>query len=1785
VSNGRVTRSNYTLSGRTLKAKPVASSLDVTLTPEGYYDLKLNMVSDADNAVSEYVFDIYDGNNNLVRSLTSTKNQVNWYYSGDIASSGSYTVRASVRYADNEKVNLMTGAEKSLSVNAPDKAAVGFERLTRSSSVSSGQAQPAYYVNSRGDTIAVASEVEATNASRIWGELLLYPNGVKITGNTYIVVTSNDDVGYYNKIPFTLPQTVPTGNEPYYIPVKCMGLKADTAYLFSIYGNTEKTIQTGSGNGATTQMPVTDELLGSVVVSTNKLTEASRQDPDHPMAAAFILTPAVSETAGTIAAIQFKIPGDGKFTSINSTDPTSAFYYERATARAIEFTLYSQDGSVLGTVVKDLYGEENTPWYRYRTQADAEKDGVKMEIFDQPNDLPEAERMFYTGPLVAGDWSSPIYLTKNDFKTSSVGMSFDIEEFYGKFVLEATALYDYSYHMLGDAYPSYSENFLNQSIQNYNRISLGKIEVAPEEYLNQTTVDMGVRPPELIDPPNEAVTVTELKNTSLGENVILDSLDSNLLTDTTVGLKVQSNYRNHNKDTLDITYYAMTLDTWQNYDYLNNDIIQDYKNKKAGANILFEITVPCLTQYPVESGVPALYVIITENEKLLNKCRKDTGEKDSNGNPVYSYHIDESNKNYPVFYTNLVPRGDTYVFAFTLRSYYGVDTSTSKGDEELAWEFPTKLPEVVHTNYFPDQVQRSHGTTVYKEQPRVACYLDHTVIKGVGGAADDAAVWTYYIYDPDEAMKKDGGKPVFYAGKEQDIRQQLSQSVGVTTTPSYELLTVDVKEEQVIKSVSAPTGTAMATEEYTVVHDSFELGNSGWKDGTLRKYTVTVKDSPGPDIVQHLKAFSSEGYQISLEVRQFTGKHVFDEKNRKAVELLKTMADDTGKILASQQYFGVPTVTQRFDYLNGKMDDLQVAVGTRQGSTELVLSLEAKNGVQMSESAQKHVAAFYYELYHWDDATKKTGNLLQWGVLPYTGASVSLPMSEPEENEMIYVSVRIIYDTGLAGLNLDKITSEVGEIRYFVGKGNGTEAEERKKAVELTGNYYLLQKQNGPEYATEVSNGYIRYNSTGWTGGVLYRSGTNTVIGESGYSRVDTVLRPITDSGTRTLRLQYGLNGAVHFDETIPVYKQLDEVQATLVKAGNSAGEVTIEKDSAGNATGAVVRVPATIPNIITGAASRTYRGANFTFALESKSNRLMAQGLSGAGGGVYGDKIYFELYEYTDVKDGVPVLGAPLDNTDNRYFDLKNNEDDQEKDKDGKLVPKYDNAVDASDGKKACIVVTNDPNDSKTNEYRLAVRNLETGKNYCLKMYCKDKDGKKVYIRDHRTGHNGEELMIQFTPLVSIRIGQTAGNASSKSLTAVYSQTKYDSKDVSLSYTIHSGEKYYVEYSILTEGGTTLFTMDELMKILGYPKEIDSAYSYYDYDLKKWSINFFTRYATADESSYFNPCVSMSNKTFQFTEADMDKLLPGRYRFQVKIFDLSGRELPYLIDDSAVTTSIAPETWFTVPERYSPAYSIAVFQQNDPNDPAKTQFSIGLTVYDNGFYLSAAPIGGNPDTQRKDGKYKVVMVKQKGGQEEEIPLTGSGPGYTITAPSNVPKVGADGLFTTGVSYQITYPAEVGVQYELRIVGHSDEKPSEPGEKILETTDNDEKLKKDLMISDASQPKLGGVTYDFDSTAQCLYIRVIKNLSVNVDRIDKISVTLRDAQTFASCSQVWPANFKDDESDDRFYVVEIPLADAISTMNPPPVPGRYLLFGVEYKNRGGMTLSELNDKFTKPFGN
>ncbi len=1681
-ATNKIKKSVQVLEGRTLKEKPQIGTVSSSLSNDGYYDLAVSVLSDKDMSIKNFKFliekDNGDGSATLVRELNATSNKVKWYY-GDSLPGGTYKVNCEVTYYDNEKDNIVNAVPTAITATSTGSSVVTFLPYQRSADGKS-------WVNSFGDTVAEydLGGSSTVNANRIWGDLRLLPNGRKIVGGEVTVkVTSSGKPQYERTMILSLGNL--HDDNAYYIPVKCLGLKADTVYTFDITGLVESELNIAESETSTSIKTTKGEWLGSASVKTDSLNGISTAE--NSSTAVFEIESMINvEGADPDAIAAFWLyTANNAYGDMNSTDPKSPGYFERSIARAVRVDIYAGT-SYLGTIIKDMY-EGDPEWadVELALSKDMSEEAQKHAL-EAPSGYSKAEGdFFFNGPLVSDTGRARQFmLTKSDFINAGVR---DIGTRRGNITLEITEMYDYSYNLVHNS-ESYGTRFIEDTSDPstapyYNTVPLQIVNIlnaegVSEKTLNVKEIYLGETPPSLIDPPDTAVKVEEIKNYT---GNMVGYTDPKLKSDTTIGLKVQSKYPNANSEMTSITYYAMTMDAYVEHSTSTEaqegmDIIQKFRaSGSEESGVKFGVTLGSGSfTIPDGEGVPPLYVVFTEDKTLLARCKTVSNEDSGNQEVIYQAYKDPSTGN-AIFYANsaLMERGHCYVFAYTLRSLYHVNTETE--DDPVPWEFPYEINTYVSTQNYssPTLLQRSEGTEVYKETPRVAVYLDHTVMKDEDSGKDYEAHWNYLVYDPDGAFLPAEGdaKSVakIYAGGNTQITQQVNKdNLGGSNS---NLLTAETLE-----SVN------VAVADYEKWKDIY-VEDFGMADGvrpdadTVKQFTVKLSDG-----IQNAKlaSFGQTAYEIWLRVDELTDEYTVKEE--KYLDSKKALSSNA---LDSLEHFAILTVKHRFDAFSKKDCDSMKSLGVN-------VSIPEEGGdnlnVQMMGSLTTgRVVGFYYELRDKKDKTK----LLQCGFMLYSdgvdGGSMEIPLDYPETNSEVVLTMEAVYDQGVAGLNPDEIHSEL-----TLPKSDRLYTSSESESLHDT--YFALQTQDAAVYADSVNQNSHKF-------------GYTSVAARDSLMKISNVRRR-TDGGdgeflkgftarkwngvvSVEMTNRYSAAGSyIGNDNELPVWKALGQTEITM----NVLSENRYIKKEGDEI---VITVPPVTPNFNSrSATSGLFHSSDVSVKFTKKSVETLL-----TADGIYGKEVYFELYDADEYDDAESDNRAPvpLENTDNRYFAIPNEKPDQ-------FANLPTEMGSGGSDVKAYLIPERIGTECKL-DYKVAIRNLDMDKKYYLKMYCyrEKSDGtrEKVYIVDNMpiggvvTSKEYKQLI---TTVKELNVGSRVETGTS--FQATFKQEDYEQQSLETAYNLTPARDFYLQYELQSADGKLEIDPDKMMSYLGYGKKEMTTHHYYDGGWKTFSYPVYKKEVADEIYQIGNRPLSAPDK-FVFPQNVMTSLGSGSHYLVIRTHDLNGGQeiANYKQDNNNLESGVtAPRVTFTIPERKPIEVNAMVRYstrgQSGSDNKGEDVALLTVMVTDSGFRLGVMD-GGT----LKMGNYRVKLSKRKNSSEawQEVLLSGSE--ITIT-PNRL-----DAFFKpsdTG-GYVITYPVQDGEFYRLEVYGVDILGANPAGETCLYDSENTA-LKDRLAVADLEKPQIENADTRFEKGSGEYVLRV-KN-GKGLEHINTVKVTL-----------------------------------------------------------------------------
>lgn len=1488
----QASRSSQVISGTTLKRTPsfdkvtrtvtgaggatstaTINSLTAALSAGGQYTFTVADFTDPDAAVTNYHFKVTDVTNNKRIPLFETDSatpKVDWYFGS--LSAGTYDVDVDVTYNDNDKNNIVSLSKATIVTTGAGEATVGFkpEDITDTAGVT---------------TPGIGHDI-------IRGRIVITHNGADINTSEPFEITVTDNNGqYYDSFNLYLEPTQIGNTEWELPPLRLVGLKQGQLYLFTVKG----TVNLGNGTFAR-------QRIGSVTVKTTSATGSNNigiggmnDDADNT----FYAFEVVPSSGGGVVAIATPYSNDPNtsvsavFDKINTQtqpapNPSAPSYLEdidfshiRKAARAVEFTVYTAtdaSGTIAGEercrIVKDLYecfypgsgGTFAATLKSTYTDTEFKEDSVTPGIISGS----ESDFLLH-GPLSDDRYAAlknsafQITLTEDDFLYASPSLNISKER--SKLIIRATGLYDYTYNL--DSYDEYARRF-NYGKPDYNYLPLKSFVAAQgaASWVNQCTLDLNAVAPTLPADPEHDVEVTPLTN-SAGSNIFL-SPDKRLDESSVTGFKVQAKYDNVNNDTESITYYAMTMDAL--HDFLDThpgqpttDIIAEYeKDIKAGNTnntILFSCELD-LRNFTAVSGVPPLYVVQTAEQSLLNKKLSN-----ENGKAVY--------------YTNRVPRGDCYVFAYTLKSRYGVSAGSD------AWLYPNNI-NVPGQNY-KYRILRSPGTEVLLQAPKIATYLIN--------ADSTQEKWQVYIYDPDRALYTDAsGNMQAYAGDIGQACNQVRFDMSSSGT-SGSLLNA------AISTVSKPsyTGTATATDYKQIATQCFKLpAGLAWQDGDLVDMQVTVTNGT--------VNLPNTYYTACLRVAPFKGRYTESLADGRT-DVLFTSVD-----LHYDKFKGCCLLQggshQNDCITEAAMAALPVSISLP-GETE-VLQLAIDKNRFVTEPL--HLVGLHYVL------KDNTGKTVQGTAMYDKTGTVPLSIGDFKAGATVTLSLSAVYDTGIAGTKLDSVQKTLNaKISDPLGSGS------------QVNNYVAIQYLNDSYYTSSGGTQELIKSSSKGAAGSLYAVTDDAV--PTGYFYAATYRLKgagtdykhqytYTDKGAAATRIGFNTKQLI-------VFKGLKETPLMLVDGDPSDNRVTV--DSTGKA--ATIKVPRSIPSAISVASGNAgLNSCDIMMKLTPKTLDMLSDG-------TYSNKIFLELY----TKDASGL--TKVSNTDNKLFrHVSDNEGGSVSYVTTRGDVTSGDASKASDcyyetvqGQELYAIGVRNLEPGK--QYYIKAYCIEQASNN--KVYVLDIDPTHT---DAQRGDDGV-MQYGLSTLRAVRVGDCSGKPSALPLSVNYTDADYDRQQLTLEYGLYRPDyrtDLYVEYELKNASGTQTYDNQTLMNMLNYSQTKQSSYEYYDGTA--WKTYNYTQYETASNIPYTLDNSDVSH-TLTFNSATGmlspgEWKLTVRIRSK-----RGGGEVDYYTNNTCKDTDLtapgaAPDSChtvtFTVPYRTPPVYTVRMVPRSNTSDPVK---------------------------------------------------------------------------------------------------------------------------------------------------------------------------------------------------------------------------------------------------------
>ena len=1704
-----VQKSAHEITGKTLKSTPTFGSLEALNSNQGYYALTQNVESDPDGAITGYTFLIADSNGTKVAELQSTSGSASWYFK----ETGNFTITSKVTWNDNEKTIEKDVAVQNVSITTQGTPVITFEAYTLQTKTgdnfyfaynSKGEKVDTVYNFNGGNENGYSSDI-LFSESRAWGDLTINLNGAKLDNTKKLTIQVTCDKNTYSKS-FDRTATVQEGEITF--PLQLAGLTENAIYTITVSGTVLRTTTMPGGQDQTSPVK---ETLGRCFFKTGSYRKAETSDQ----------TPAAFEMSAYGGKVYVQLPKDETYKTYNSTEITSAFYKERAAASAIEFTVYNSFGNETGKFVKSIYDVTS-----YAPSYVANSDGQGRDY-----------KALFQSPLVNG-WneSGVINITEEDLKNAGV-----TDTKAGEISIAATALYDYNYY-LSQNNADYVQEFGSVDEIHYNRIPLKVIKkrvngVENGECLNWVKVDLGAREPELptAETADQDIKVTAVTNGDAyasSMNASINKYGKN----TVVGYRLHSNYANSNGDTNSITYYAMWKEAYQ--DYVPGSSLDPVQEYLTGMKTLEDETATTGTtedkirsdsgiRFAVEvsasaskkGSVPELHVFVSD--KNWDEFQTDNELKGywKFENGVFKAMAKESNGNYSIFVPkNWMPRGYNYVFAYTVKSNYGVDATGE------AWTYPYDIEKYVTSQKYAgkQQLPRSSGDDFSKEKPTVASYLVHTMKNGEGKLESR---WRYYVYDPDNALVKDSGKYCAIATTQENYKfyaqNLINTKKGTSGNVPYNKLDVTV-------------GSSNNSSTYTA-DKLFGAANEKWKQDDISVFDVVVKDNGVSGSEMHLAGTS---YSIWLEMNLFEGKYNNRTGGTQSFQDWCLTADTEG-----YNYWLLKTVSQKPDItddavITGTGDQALKYTLTPSDSTE-----KATLSIEGDTTALNAIAAVYYEIYENDD--DQLGTCVQSGTVNFDGTTADINMTYATPGKNYYVKVSPVYDTGYAATELrsDEKTSN-----EKVGAEKIVKPERSRRGPTNDndkGYYYAVQTLGTNSYATSLNLGadkkkyQFSFSGSRAYGSIFEIKEGSLAADEAGvYAITAEQQLAVYNKTAKDLQIGYGSAGAYNVKENTDAFAFKLLTQKDAQNLQETPGKVTIKDfdEQKYFSLEAADRVPTVIARRLE-KRSPVSDSLQFTIT-ESTIEMLKSEAYIGdAGEG----RIYLEVWEGPASEKYTGASG------DTNFTNIS----DQGKETSEAGLRLFENATCDDRG----VYITLPDSDSLENlddgyEQTLRLRNLTPGMKYYIRLYYYKKDGsdyKKAYFTDGAAITGGEVNEFYYDALgqrtdnqdfclcvvqeESVNMG-LVGVTNASELKAEYKMTGYMQQGLNVKYTTTSTEGMEYELTVLKADGTTeLITYEKLMKVLGYQRNPGKTKYYWNYDNKRWtSQRDLTYYKVSDDglltdtafsSGYINtPSFLWMDGTGSVMDVLSNNGAGGSYVIQVKAlyedpflkvngknyamiyrYDKNGKQDPSVEADT---------TQFSVAAKADPTMtrSKALLKKDaEGNIGAVLNLYVSDLSYRLGFYETDAA------TAATMGYYGVRIKYQNSDGTGEWTYIGEGSDSTVITVDGKNGEKRNGYLYLKADKQATLNFSVleNKQYVVEVWGYSLNDPDElKNQRILDST-GVLNLNQSLNTGDIDAPRIEDSKTEFNQETGDFTITLYNG--VNLDKLNMALLTLTGYST------------------------------------------------------------------------
>lgn len=759
---------NYTVS--TLKNEPKLGGVRLTAYDSGYLlaealgihdGNRYESVQDTDDAITKIRFELYDSLDalNAGTAPVATQEATSGYQiyfpvsadgSAPVHVSQTYYVRAYCTYDDGEKeltVPIMESYKHTADNETHANNRFAWDIATPVSLVTATLS-----FEGDGSTYNTTTEADAKTDSGITFNAIEGTIKAELSSNSPYVISTKHPMelhisaspDYYQSFKYqsisnegllgttTQENDVPLSErKELSIPVDLTGLRANTAYMFTLYGYQRN----GESYNRVT--------MGSVAVTTR-----------YERSINLKLEPVESLDGSIGVSLRFQNK-DTSNNFVNGKYEDTDTYRKRTAAAyrglySMTFELYRKGSELpLGTctitnteddIDKNIFYEKFYGENAAKTLAACQSEG-KKGIIGVGSDNYE-------------------YWFKND-----EGVAIQPEELTdGEYCIKVSKVYDYTLKRYNEmeenpsgiynyyTYKSSKENYINEIEVNENSISSAQSEYMEVEALPY------VEPEKLQMQDGNYINVETLKNSDLGkyngdssQNALYST---NWEADTIAGLKLTCNYQNDaGLRTQTFSYYGFTYSTWK--ELKDSDTPTKRKSNRTSDNYQFKCSIDMETA-PYQK-VPEVWLLFYNATDLpyvdpvLNGNQTYPAEAVDGTGCAYRQTTTVNGKTVEIYYMNadVFARGKSYIFAYEAElpnySYQAYNGVTYKG---------FKYPESIYTNIRKGEYKKGNTLTsaivqVERQKPEIYSFLEKT--EQSGGWASDT--WKTYVNDPDYAIQ------------------------------------------------------------------------------------------------------------------------------------------------------------------------------------------------------------------------------------------------------------------------------------------------------------------------------------------------------------------------------------------------------------------------------------------------------------------------------------------------------------------------------------------------------------------------------------------------------------------------------------------------------------------------------------------------------------------------------------------------------------------------------------------------------------------------------------------------------------------------------------------------------------------------------------------------------------------------------------------------------------------------------------------------------------------------